>query len=103
MPRRRTWMQTIMDTNVAQPINTHGSAGVTTSGTVLTAPAGAQRLVFQPTSGTIRMMVGGTATDTNGFTFAAGAVPYSILVEPSQILSFAATAGTVSLMYQWLG
>lgn len=98
----RTWMATLIDGASMEPVGTHGSVDVTTGGTALTPPAGAQRLLFQPTSGTVRMMLTGTATATNGFTFAAGAVPYSVLLGPNTSPSFAATTGTVNLMYQWL-
>lgn len=101
--RDRTWMAALLDGASMNPVGAHGSIDVTTGGTTLTPPAGAQRLLFQPTSGTVRMMLAGTATATNGFLFAAGAVPYAVLLGPDSVLSFAATTGTASLMYQWMG
>lgn len=101
--RDRTWMAALLDGASMNPVGAHGSIDVATGGTALTPPSGAQRLLFQPTSGTVRMMLTGTATATNGFLFAAGAVPYAVLLGPDTELSFAATAGTASLMYQWMG
>jgi hypothetical protein len=95
-------MASIMDDVSMNPVGTHGSIDVTTSGTALTPPAGAQRLLFQPTSGTVRLMLVGTATATNGFLFVAGAVPYAVMLGADSAPSFAATAGTVNFMYQWV-
>lgn len=100
----RTWMEAIIDDASMNPVpgQTHGSIDVTTAGTILTKPANAARLIFQPTSGSVRWMIGGTATATNGFLMAGGAVPYTVMLGPNTVLSFAATTGTASFHYQFI-
>lgn len=95
-------MAALMDSNSMNPVGTQGSVDVTASGTVLTPPAGAQRVLFQPLTGTIHWSLAGTATATSGFIMVGGAVPYSLLLSPDTSFSLATTTGTVSVMYQWL-
>lgn len=98
----RYWTEYLAADVSMNPVGAHGSIDVVAGGTVLTPPAGAQKLLFQPVSGTVRVKLVGTATSTNGFLFAAGAVPYTLILGPDSAFSFAAGAGTISLMYQWL-
>lgn len=98
----RFWTEYLVESISMNPVGVHGSVGVTTSGTTLTAPAGARRLLFQPTSGTLRFKLVGTASSSDGFIFVSGAVPYALMLGPDSSPSFASSVGTVSLAYQWM-
>lgn len=84
------------------PVGAHSDGATISSATVLTAPAGANRLLIQALTQNVRYTLDGTTpTATKGFQLKAGDPPVLIPFRAGIVITVIEETATADLQYQW--